>query len=141
MADTETCDAICAVMRCAGGIAAYQEAYPDGGLFRGKNFVFDPRISVPEPEPETCHAEAKTALDTATDTDTATATSTSAATDTDTDTDTDAATSTSTSSLASAAVKSTVIGSCCVCSIPYDSYRSGRAGITRRQHGRPCDAK
>lgn len=31
----------------SGGIHAYQESFPDGGFFRGKNFVFDPRISVP----------------------------------------------------------------------------------------------
>ena len=29
-----------------GGIQRYLEAYPDGGLFRGKNFVFDSRSSV-----------------------------------------------------------------------------------------------
>ena len=35
------------VSQLSGGIHAYQEAFPDGGFFRGKNFVFDPRISVP----------------------------------------------------------------------------------------------
>ena len=31
----------------AGGIQRYLEAYPDGGLFRGRNFVFDERGDVP----------------------------------------------------------------------------------------------
>ena len=35
------------VSQLSGGIHAYQEAFPDGGYFRGKNFVFDPRIVVP----------------------------------------------------------------------------------------------
>ena len=35
------------VSQLSGGIHAYQEAFPDGGFFRGKNFVFDPRIMVP----------------------------------------------------------------------------------------------
>lgn len=28
-----------------GGIHAYQEAFPDGGYFKGKNFVYDPRLA------------------------------------------------------------------------------------------------
>lgn len=35
------------VSQLSGGIHAYQEAFPDGGYFHGKNFVFDPRIAVP----------------------------------------------------------------------------------------------
>ena len=35
------------VNQLSGGICAYMEEYPDGGLFRGKNFVYDPRIAVP----------------------------------------------------------------------------------------------
>lgn len=35
------------VSQLSGGIHAYQETFPDGGHFRGKNFVFDPRIVVP----------------------------------------------------------------------------------------------
>ncbi|KAH9312448.1 hypothetical protein KI387_027483 [Taxus chinensis] len=34
------------VYQLSGGIQRYLEAYPDGGFFKGKNFVFDPRISV-----------------------------------------------------------------------------------------------
>eukprot|EP00897_Mesotaenium_endlicherianum_P005108 jgi/Mesen1/4625/ME000237S03664 len=30
----------------SGGIVRYMEAFPDGGFFSGKNFVFDPRIAV-----------------------------------------------------------------------------------------------
>ena len=30
-----------------GGIHRYLEAFPDGGLFKGKNFVFDARVAVP----------------------------------------------------------------------------------------------
>jgi predicted sulfurtransferase len=30
-----------------GGIHNYQEAFPDGGFFHGKNFVYDPRKAVP----------------------------------------------------------------------------------------------
>lgn len=30
-----------------GGIHRYLEEYPEGGLFKGKNFVFDGRVSVP----------------------------------------------------------------------------------------------
>ena len=35
------------VYQLNGGIHSYQETFPDGGLFKGKNFVYDPRISVP----------------------------------------------------------------------------------------------
>ena len=35
------------VYQLRGGIHRYLEAYPDGGLFRGKNFVFDRRVAVP----------------------------------------------------------------------------------------------
>lgn len=31
------------VYQLSGGIQRYLEAFPDGGLFEGKNFVFDPR--------------------------------------------------------------------------------------------------
>lgn len=31
---------------CAGGIQRYLEAFPDGGFFKGKNFVFDERVDV-----------------------------------------------------------------------------------------------
>ncbi len=35
------------VSQLSGGIHSYQEAFPDGdGFFRGKNFVYDPRIAV-----------------------------------------------------------------------------------------------
>ncbi|OMO86291.1 hypothetical protein CCACVL1_09688 [Corchorus capsularis] len=34
------------VFQLFGGIQRYLEQFPDGGFFRGKNFVFDPRISV-----------------------------------------------------------------------------------------------
>ncbi|XP_057834344.2 rhodanese-like domain-containing protein 6 isoform X2 [Cryptomeria japonica] len=34
------------VYQLSGGIQRYLEAYPNGGFFKGKNFVFDPRISV-----------------------------------------------------------------------------------------------
>ena len=37
------------VSQLHGGIQNYQDAFPDGGLFRGKNFVFDNRIAVPYP--------------------------------------------------------------------------------------------
>ena len=30
----------------AGGIQRYIEQFPDGGFFKGKNFVFDERVSV-----------------------------------------------------------------------------------------------
>jgi predicted sulfurtransferase len=30
-----------------GGIHRYQEAYPFGGYFKGKNFVYDPRRALP----------------------------------------------------------------------------------------------
>ena len=34
------------VFQLSGGIHRYLERYPDGGLFKGKNFVFDKRISL-----------------------------------------------------------------------------------------------
>lgn len=40
------------VSQLSGGIHAYQESYPNGGFFRGKNFVFDPRITVSSLENE-----------------------------------------------------------------------------------------
>ena len=41
------------VFQLRGGIHRYLEAYPSnqGGLFRGKNFVFDHRVGVPAAEP------------------------------------------------------------------------------------------
>ncbi|KAJ7563540.1 hypothetical protein O6H91_03G114500 [Diphasiastrum complanatum] len=35
------------VFQLSGGIQRYLETYPDGGFFKGKNFVFDYRIAVP----------------------------------------------------------------------------------------------
>ena len=35
------------INQLSGGICAYMEEYPDGGFFKGKNFVYDPRIAVP----------------------------------------------------------------------------------------------
>ncbi|SPQ97235.1 unnamed protein product (mitochondrion) [Plasmodiophora brassicae] len=35
------------VAQLHGGIHEYLKAYPDGGRFRGKNFVFDERIAIP----------------------------------------------------------------------------------------------
>lgn len=35
------------VFQLQGGIHRYLETFPDGGLFRGKNFVFDTRVSIP----------------------------------------------------------------------------------------------
>ncbi len=35
------------IAQLSGGIHAYQECFPHGGFFKGKNFVYDPRISVP----------------------------------------------------------------------------------------------
>ena len=37
------------VYQLAGGIHCYQERFPDGGFFQGKNFVYDPRIALPYP--------------------------------------------------------------------------------------------
>lgn len=34
------------VYHLKGGIHAYQEVYGDAGYFKGKNFVFDPRIAI-----------------------------------------------------------------------------------------------
>jgi len=33
------------LFQLAGGIHSYQEAFPDGGYFKGKNFVYDPRLA------------------------------------------------------------------------------------------------
>lgn len=35
------------VFQLSGGIHAYQEAFPNGGFFKGKNFVYDRRIAIP----------------------------------------------------------------------------------------------
>ncbi|MCO5569358.1 hypothetical protein L7F22_023070 [Adiantum nelumboides] len=40
------------VFQLSGGIQRYLEAFPDGGFFKGKNFVFDHRIAVPSSCPE-----------------------------------------------------------------------------------------
>eukprot|EP00607_Mallomonas_marina_P010399 CAMPEP_0182422016 /NCGR_PEP_ID=MMETSP1167-20130531/7605_1 /TAXON_ID=2988 /ORGANISM="Mallomonas Sp, Strain CCMP3275" /LENGTH=443 /DNA_ID=CAMNT_0024599717 /DNA_START=180 /DNA_END=1512 /DNA_ORIENTATION=- len=37
------------VFQLQGGIHRYLETYVDGGLFKGKNFVFDGRVAVPPP--------------------------------------------------------------------------------------------
>jgi predicted sulfurtransferase len=37
------------VSQLQGGIHRYLEAFPDGGLFKGQNFVFDARLTVPPP--------------------------------------------------------------------------------------------
>ena len=34
------------VNQLQGGIHRYLEVYPDGGFFKGKNFVFDKRIAI-----------------------------------------------------------------------------------------------
>ncbi|CAI5995515.1 unnamed protein product [Closterium sp. NIES-65] len=36
----------------SGGIVRYLEAFPDGGFFQGKNFVFDHRLAVPPAAPQ-----------------------------------------------------------------------------------------
>jgi len=36
----------CFLSQLEGGIHRYLETFPDGGLFHGKNFVFDSRVSV-----------------------------------------------------------------------------------------------
>lgn len=33
-------------MQLEGGIHRYLEAFPDGGKFKGKNFVFDSRVAI-----------------------------------------------------------------------------------------------
>ena len=38
------------VYQLHGGIHAYQEKFPTGGYFRGKNFVYDPRRALPYPQ-------------------------------------------------------------------------------------------
>ncbi|GJP53805.1 hypothetical protein CLOM_g12939 [Closterium sp. NIES-68] len=40
------------VVQLSGGIVRYLEAFPDGGFFRGKNFVFDHRLAVPPAAPQ-----------------------------------------------------------------------------------------
>lgn len=40
------------VSQLEGGIQRYIERFVDGGFFRGKNFVFDERVTVPPPTPE-----------------------------------------------------------------------------------------
>ncbi|KAI5068241.1 hypothetical protein GOP47_0016586 [Adiantum capillus-veneris] len=40
------------VFQLSGGIQRYLEAFPDGGFFKGKNFVFDHRVAVPSSCPE-----------------------------------------------------------------------------------------
>ena len=44
-------------MCSAGGIQRYMEQFPDGGLFHGKNFVFDERVAV-APEKASLSAKA-----------------------------------------------------------------------------------
>ncbi|XP_024545367.1 rhodanese-like domain-containing protein 6 isoform X1 [Selaginella moellendorffii] len=41
------------VYQLSGGIQRYLEAFPEGGYFHGKNFVFDHRISVPSLQDKT----------------------------------------------------------------------------------------
>ncbi|CAI5516955.1 unnamed protein product, partial [Closterium sp. Naga37s-1] len=40
------------VVQLSGGIVRYLEAFPDGGFFQGKNFVFDHRLAVPPAAPQ-----------------------------------------------------------------------------------------
>jgi predicted sulfurtransferase len=42
----EKCTGVQGVVQLQGGIHCYLEQYPDGGLFRGANFVFDQRVIV-----------------------------------------------------------------------------------------------
>ena len=35
------------VFQLTGGICRYQEEFPDGGFFHGRNFVYDPRKALP----------------------------------------------------------------------------------------------
>jgi predicted sulfurtransferase len=40
------------VYQLHGGIQQYMTDFPEGGYFKGKNFVYDPRIAVPYAEKE-----------------------------------------------------------------------------------------
>ncbi|KAH7277418.1 hypothetical protein KP509_39G049900 [Ceratopteris richardii] len=40
------------VFQLSGGIQRYLETFPDGGFFKGKNFVFDHRVAVPSVCPD-----------------------------------------------------------------------------------------
>jgi predicted sulfurtransferase len=93
------------VVHCAqleGGIHRYLESYPDGGLFQGKNFVFDSRVAV-GPSTSACPTPSTTGVDGSVTTD-----ATAAAPDSSVD------------STWEAAVK--VVGRCIDCACPHDVY-------------------
>lgn len=49
---------VCIPLQLQGGIHRYLQAYPDGGKFEGKNFVFDSRIAM-GPDGETASTATK----------------------------------------------------------------------------------
>lgn len=87
------------VYHLRGGIHAYQEAYGDAGYFKGKNFVFDPRIAISNQEARSF----------------ATSSSSSQLVSPYVDS------SDSTTPVSSASA-STVVGSCLLCQMAWDDY-------------------
>lgn len=108
------------VFQLQGGIHRYLETYKDKGYFRGKNFVFDGRISLPAAGSTT--------------TTTSTATSTAAGSVSETQSSN---TSCSTAYESSSAVD--IIGRCIACECPYDKFYGARVCTVCRSPVLICD--
>jgi len=104
------------VYQLQGGIHRYLEAYPEGGKFLGKNFVFDSRVSVgpttvtnQQQQQQFVHADV---AETITDADKTKNNSTSSEGDTEDEAE----------NHSNCLSSHTVVGKCIDCEIPYDEY-------------------
>jgi predicted sulfurtransferase len=123
------------VYQLSGGIHAYMEAYPEGGYFKGKNFVFDPRIAIPAKSRQKGTIDKTAAV--------ATATTTASAVEAIASTAGAAATATAATPTAAAGTTPPgvadedddddgVIGKCLLCESRFDDYsRQHRCGTCR----------
>lgn len=103
------------VYQLQGGIHRYLQAFPDGGQFAGKNFVFDSRVAMTAPALETVLDDQPSSGSSSTGT---TASSSSAATNNSNAIDPKA---------------KLVVGQCLDCQAPYDQYSGDRVCTVCRQ--------
>lgn len=128
------------VYQLQGGIHRYLEEYPDGGLFHGKNFVFDSRVTVTEETTgSACATGAKSQSQTQKEqqencrreeredsSDRSSSPSSSAAGSTIIDLESQTS---SKSAVGGLVKRKTIVGKCLDCAAPYDIY-NGRVMCT-----------
>ncbi len=120
------------VYQLRGGIHKYLEEFPDGGLYRGKNFVFDRRGAMEAPGVAAAAAAAAAAA-------------VAVATDADTNTNNTGGHGDCSSSLAlenanARKRRAAGVGSCANCAAAYDTLRGDRVCTVCRDSVLICDA-